>query len=183
MINSATYAESGKTLFADSDFIVTDMQLMGDTLYALVCDVKTGPTSGGYGSNHSRGALIEIASNGTVKVVGLHENKLNTGAIVGGESVENANRIYMLNNTQTDLIGNKFVGPRKFIAIKPKKLVIADAGAIKVGTDPGTDEKKLKKRIITVNLEDNFNFESIIDCKEKSFNGSFSSGFAYAGEF
>ena len=188
LINSATYEESGKKLFADSDFIVTDMQLMGDTLYALVCDVKTGPTSGGYGSNHSRGALIEIASNGTVKVVGLHDKKLNTASIkVDGESgyntIENANKIYMLNDTQTELIGSNFVGPRKFIAIKPKKLVIADAGAIKVGTDVSKDEKELKKRIITVNLEDNFNFESIIDCKDKSFSGSFSSGYAYAGEF
>ena len=182
LFDSSTYRDGSAELFKGFDFVVTDMQVVDGSLYALLFDNTEGPTCSGYGSNHSRGALIEISSNGAVKVVGLHDNKLNSGAIVNNGSVEDANRIYMLNNTQTDLIGSKFLGPRKFIAIKPKKLVIADAGAIKVGTDASTDKKELKKRIITVNIEGNISFESVKECQDDMFAGGFSSGYAYSSE-
>lgn len=58
--------------------------------------------------------------------------------------------------------GTYFYGPMGFVAVMPKKLVIADSGYAMNAADDGTDNVKLSKksRIVTINLETEA-FESV----------------------
>lgn len=117
--------EFGKADTGMDNYYITDAEVTDGNLYITYIDMATGAKS--EGGDHSRGGLLKI--NLSTKSV----HKLN---IVSANYCNNAN------------CGSYLIGPRKILAIKPKKLIIADDGAVIEETGAST-----KKRIISVDLE------------------------------
>ena len=122
---------------------ITDIAILYDgTVYVLVSNV--GNTEGGSGDSfmynsyqnnimYSRGALLKIQSTSsgfevvdTLGWTGSSRQIAPVGdAIYGGESLKPLTA-YIPSLSENS---NKFYGPRRFVAIKPKEIAIADCGA------------------------------------------------------
>lgn len=151
---------------------ITDVAILYDgTVYVLVSNV--GYLSGDSGdlfkyyydqSNtmYSRGALLKIQSTSSgfevvdtlgwtgssrlIKPVGEAELEVNTTAILQPLTA------YIPSVSEKS---NKFYGPRRFVAIKPKKIAIADCGAnfVMPNRDKGQNGKMFAhNRVVTVSL-------------------------------
>ena len=127
--------------------LISDMQIIGDTLYALIyeCDEKLIST-GGF----------------------LLEKKLNDGKLSNNILYETTAKD---NEKITLLEDNKLYGPIKFIARKQDELVIADSTV--VGEKTGQDRIN---RSVSIKLEDNIIF-SQVKFNEILFNGVIDSGY------
>lgn len=130
-----------------SNAAITDMVLQDGYLYVLFRDqyIDTQASTGaGVGdvtkewTSYSRGALIKMSQNLTS--VGLYRDTTSEGEILFTYEEEPTYNAYFY---QSDI--NSFVGPQKFIAIKPKKLVIADDGLFFYEEETGEAEVTLKK--------------------------------------
>ena len=98
----------------------------------------------------SRGAVIEIdpETDAFSRKLGWYDNP--TRKIISKNSNE---RVPVYSPETTDST-QYFYGPQRFVALKPKRLVILDSGAcIYVDNDVGTATEKLVNRIVEVNLE------------------------------
>ncbi len=129
---------------SSSNYKVTDLQILGSNLYALVCD------TGGYSSDnttfdtiYSRGALVKIDTN----TMQFSRNDV-FGLFTNQNIDENTAEIVQASNS-ADLL-TTFTGPRRFIARKPEELVIADDGVVK----DENDDYKLKDRVVVFDLKD-----------------------------
>ena len=151
---------------------ITDVAILYDgTVYVLVSNV--GNTEGGSGDSfnynynesntmYSRGALLKIQSTSsgfevvdTLGWTGSSRQIAPVGdAIYGGESLKPLTA-YIPSLSENS---NKFYGPRRFVAIKPKEIAIADCGANFVMPKNTTDGIKTNgkmfdhNRVVTVSL-------------------------------
>lgn len=148
---------------------ITDVAILYDgTVYVLVSNV--GNSSGDSGDSfiynynqsntmYSRGALLKIQSTDsgfevvdTLGWTGSSRQIAPVGdAIYGGESLKPLTA-YIPSFSEKS---NKFYGPRRFVAIKPKEIAIADCGANFVM--PNCDKQQRGKmfaqnRVVTVSL-------------------------------
>lgn len=151
---------------------ITDVAILYDgTVYVLVSNV--GNKEGDFGDSfnyyydksntmYSRGALLKIQSTSSgfevvdtlgwtgssrlIKPVGEAELEVNTTAILQPLTA------YIPSVSEKS---NKFYGPRRFVAIKPKKIAIADCGAnfVMPNRDKGQNGKMFAhNRVVTVSL-------------------------------
>lgn len=98
----------------------------------------------------SRGAVIEIdpETDAFSRKLGWYDNP--TRKIIS----KNSNERVPVYSPETTSSNQYFYGPQRFVALRPKKLVILDSGAcIYVDNDVGTATEKLVNRIVEVNLE------------------------------
>lgn len=98
----------------------------------------------------SRGAIIEIdpETDAFSRKLGWYDNP--TRKIIS----KNSNERVPVYSPETTSSNQYFYGPQRFVALRPKKLVILDSGAcIYVDNDVGTATEKLVNRIVEVNLE------------------------------
>lgn len=148
---------------------ITDVAILYDgTVYVLVSNL--GNTEGDFGDSfnyyydksntmYSRGALLKIQSTSSgfevVDTLGWTGSsrliKPVGDAIYGGESLKPLTA-YIPSFSEKS---NKFYGPRRFVAIKPKEIAIADCGANFVM--PNCDKQQRGKmfaqnRVVTVSL-------------------------------
>ena len=148
---------------------ITDVAILYDgTVYVLVLNV--GNSSGDFGGSfnyeynkgntmYSRGALLKIQSTSSgfevVDTLGWtgssRQIKPVGDAIYGGESLKPLTA-YIPSLSENS---KKFYGPRRFVAIKPKEIAIADCGANFVM--PNCNERQNGKRfdhnrVVTVSL-------------------------------
>lgn len=150
---------------------ITDIAILYDgTVYVLVSNV--GNTEGDFGDSfnyyydksntmYSRGALLKIQSTSSgfevVDTLGWTGSSRQIApdpvrdAIYGGESLKPLTA-YIPSFSEKS---NKFYGPRRFVAIKPKEIAIADCGANFVM--PNCDKQQRGKmfaqnRVVTVSL-------------------------------
>lgn len=171
---------------------ITDVAILYDgTVYVLVSNV--GYLSGDSGdlfkyyydqSNtmYSRGALLKIQSTDsgfevvdTLGWTGSSRQIAPVGdAIYGGKGLKSLTA-YIPSLSENS---NKFYGPRRFVAIKPKEIAIADCGANFVM--PNRDKYQKGKmfahnRVLTVNLS-NFAIRNVTELKNINFSGLTLSG-------
>ena len=143
--NTLKFVSSKDITYADTNIpsiTATDMELAGDDLFILVLDDSKNKKQGDINdSNVSRGGLLRVNPS-TLDFV----SKLGVAPEHYCRNDEDAQKY--------------FVGPRKFVAIKPKKLVIADGGCISDTDDVYISDINLRKRIITVDIE-KFAFDKI----------------------
>ena len=126
---------------------ITDMQVMYDgNLYVLVrdycqdnnhyCSFETNDISTGEYWAYSRGAIIKYSTAGNVlnmeKILGWTKNPkvmtLPSGLIPNLESYYFACKKLNAYIPEVGDFSNSFLGPMRFIAVKPKELVVADFG-------------------------------------------------------
>ena len=154
---------------------ITDVAILYDgTVYALVSNVGSDTEASGYfedkffdpsgGTFCSRGALVKIEGTDSgfrvVDVLGWTDSsrKINPGdgTLSMTDNTTPLQPITAYNPSLSESNG-KFYGPRRFVAIKPKEIAIADCGANFVMPDK-TSGKKGKmfehNRVVTVNLYD-----------------------------
>lgn len=173
-------------------FEITDMQVMYDgNLYVLVrdycqdstnhyCSFETENYDTGEYSAYSRGAIIKYSTAGNVlnmeKILGWTKNPkvmtLPSGLIPVNPDIPICKKL----NAYIPEVGdfsNSFLGPMRFIAVKPKELVVADFG---VNVWLADDKKKINggmkfhSRAVSVDLASfaitdiceftNFNFDN-----------------------
>lgn len=139
---------------------ITDIQISGNYMYVLISNV-----SGGY---YSRGCVVKILINDDGSLV--YKSKLGWYDQTGLKYDP-----YFEGNVETpESFKNKyFAGPIKFIAIKPKELVIADDGGYyyKTGPDAVTDSRAGNiNRVVTVDLNDFSKIKSSTDLVNAEFN-------------
>ena len=151
---------------------ITDIAILYDgTVYVLVSNVGNSLGDSGdsfiYNYNqsntmYSRGALLKIQSTSsgfevvdTLGWTGSSRQIAPVGdAIYGGESLKPLTA-YIPSLSENS---NKFYGPRRFVAIKPKEIAIADCGANFVMPENTTDGIKTNgkmfdhNRVVTVSL-------------------------------
>ena len=148
---------------------ITDIAILYDgTVYVLVLNV--GNSSGDFGGSfnyeynkgntmYSRGALLKIrgTSSGfevvdTLGWTGSSRQIKPVGdAIYGGESLKPL-EAYIPSLSENS---KKFYGPRRFVAIKPKEIAIADCGAnfVMPNCNEGQNGKRFDhNRVVTVSL-------------------------------
>lgn len=148
---------------------ITDVAILYDgTVYVLVSNL--GNTEGDFGDSfiynynqsnimYSRGALLKIQSTSsgfevvdTLGWTGSSRQIAPVGdAIYGGESLKPLTA-YIPSFSEKS---NKFYGPRRFVAIKPKEIAIADCGANFVMPNCNEGQKGnmfAHNRVVTVSL-------------------------------
>ena len=163
---------------------ITDMQVMYDgNLYVLVRDYTQDSSShytGEYWA-YSRGAIIKYSTAGNVlnmeKILGWTKNPkvmtLPSGLIPNLESYYFACKKLNAYIPEVGDFSNSFLGPMRFIAVKPKELVVADFG---INVWLADDKKKINggmkfhSRAVSVDLASfaitdiceftNFNFDN-----------------------
>ena len=151
-----------ETTDLSSEFAISDMQLMdgddGTEIYVLIRDA----TLHRYDENFQRGALLKYTVENGGKI---------TPSTIGGEyaygwnsEYENSASEWCSSGESNYDVWEKFFIPRKFIAIKPKKLVIADEGFCSVGVTKYYDED------YNVVLEPVENGYSDIEYVDESYN-------------
>ena len=184
---------------------ITDVAILYDgTVYVLVSNL--GNTEGDFGDSfnyyydksntmYSRGALLKIQSTDSgfevvdtlgwtgssrlIKPVGEAEWEVNTTAILQPLTA------YIPSFSEKS---NKFYGPRRFVAIKPKEIAIADCGANFVM--PNCNKKLYGKRfdhnrVVTVSLS-SFAISVVTELKKIKFSNltldgsGISGGYIYA---
>lgn len=178
---------------------ITDVAILYDgTVYVLVSNV--GNSSGDskdsfkyyYDQNntmYSRGALLKIQSTSsgfevvdTLGWTGSSRPVKPVGdAIYGGESLKPLTA-YIPSLSENS---NKFYGPRRFVAIKPKAIAIADCGANFVM--PNHDKQQKGKmfahnRVVTVSLS-NFAISNVTELKNIKFSDLTISGTGTSGGY
>ena len=178
----------------------SDLIYQDGSIYILVRDVI--PSDGDVVNNqtYSRGALIIYNTLlGTTKTIGYAPSTELTefkAAITG----DNVNPLYKDSyhnelftydftaqtgysftiNAPYDSESSYFVGPEKFIAIKPKKLVIADTG-LAFYTDSDLIYKKKVNRVVEIDLESLSMENADITLVENEFNPEYAHVFIGSG--
>lgn len=166
---------------------ITDIMIHYDgTVYVLVSNV--GNTAGDSGDSfnyeynqsntmYSRGALLKIQSTDSgfevVDTLGWTDSLRSIAPV--GDAIYNGTALQPLKAYIPSLSenGNKFYGPRRFVAIKPKEVAIADCGANFVM--PNVTNKTYGKmfahnRVVTVSLS-NFAISNVTELKNINFSG------------
>ena len=178
---------------------ITDVAILYDgTVYVLVSNV--GYLSGDSGdlfkyyydqSNtmYSRGALLKIQSTSSgfevVETLGWTDSWRSIASV--GDATYSGTDLQPLTAYIPSLSesGNKFYGPRRFVAIKPKAIAIADCGANFVM--PNHDEQQKGKmfahnRVVTVSLS-NFAISNVTELKNIKFSDLTISGTGTSGGY
>ncbi len=172
---------------------ITDIAILYDgTVYVLVSNV--GNTEGDSGDSfnyeynqsntmYSRGALLKIQSTDSgfevVDTLGWTGSSRQIAPVGNAEytysgTFSTVSKLDPLTAYIPSLSesGNKFYGPRRFVAIKPKEIAIADCGANFVM--PNHDEQQRGKmfahnRVLTVNLS-NFAISDVTELRNINFS-------------
>lgn len=178
---------------------ITDIAILYDgTVYVLVSNVGNSLGDSGdsfiYNYNqsntmYSRGALLKIQSTDSgfevVETLGW-TNSWRSIASVGDATYSGTDlqplTAYIPSLSES---GNKFYGPRRFVAIKPKAIAIADCGANFVM--PNHDEQQKGKmfahnRVVTVSLS-NFAISNVTELKNIKFSDLTISGTGTSGGY
>lgn len=178
---------------------ITDVAILYDgTVYVLVSNIGNVPEDSGdtlyynydkTNTMYSRGALLKIQSTSSgfevVDTLGWTGSSRPIDpvgdAIYGGESLKSLTA-YIPSLSES---GNKFYGPRRFVAIKPKAIAIADCGANFVM--PNHDEQQKGKmfahnRVVTVSLS-NFAISNVTELKNIKFSDLTISGTGTSGGY
>lgn len=165
---------------------ITDVAILYDgTVYVLVSNV--GNSSGDSGDSfkyyydqsntmYSRGALLKIQSTSsgfevvdTLGWTGSSRQIAPVGeAVVGGKGLKSLTA-YIPSFSEKS---NKFYGPRRFVAIKPKEIAIADCGAnfVMPNCKEGLYGKRFDhNRVVTVSLS-NFAISVVTELKKIKFS-------------
>ena len=166
---------------------ITDIAILYDgTVYVLVSNV--GNTAGDFEDSfkyeydqsntmYSRGALLKIQSTDSgfevVGTLGWTDSFRSIAPV--GDAVYGGNTLQPLTAYIPSLSenSNKFYGPRRFVAIRPKEIAIADCGANFVM--PNLTKKTYGKmfahnRVLTVNLS-NFAISNVTKLENINFSG------------
>ena len=178
---------------------ITDVAILYDgTVYVLVSNV--GNSSGDSGDSfiynynqsntmYSRGALLKIQSTSSgfevVETLGWTDSWRSIASV--GDATYSGTDLQPLTAYIPSLSesGNKFYGPRRFVAIKPKAIAIADCGANFVM--PNHDEQQKGKmfahnRVVTVSLS-NFAISNVTELKNIKFSDLTISGTGTSGGY
>lgn len=186
---------------------ITDIAILYDgTVYVLVSNV--GNTEGDFGDSfnyyydksntmYSRGALLKIQSTSSgfevVDTLGWTGSSRQIAPVGNAEWVETTTAklqsltAYIPSFSEKS---NKFYGPRRFVAIKPKEIAIADCGAnfVMPNCNKGLYGKRFDhNRVVTVSLS-SFAISVVTELKNIKFsdltlNGSGTSGgYIYADD-
>lgn len=178
---------------------ITDIAILYDgTVYVLVSNV--GNTEGDSGDSfiynynesntmYSRGALLKIQSTDSgfevVETLGWTDSWRSIASV--GDATYSGTDLQPLTAYIPSLSesGNKFYGPRRFVAIKPKAIAIADCGANFVM--PNHDEQQKGKmfahnRVVTVSLS-NFAISNVTELKNIKFSDLTISGTGTSGGY
>ena len=178
---------------------ITDIAILYDgTVYVLVSNV--GNSSGDSGDSfnynyalsntmYSRGALLKIQSTSSgfevVDTLGWTDSWRSIASV--GDATYSGTDLQPLTAYIPSLSesGNKFYGPRRFVAIKPKAIAIADCGANFVM--PNHDEQQKGKmfahnRVVTVSLS-NFAISNVTELKNIKFSDLTISGTGTSGGY
>ncbi|WP_297647071.1 hypothetical protein [uncultured Treponema sp.] len=166
---------------------ITDIAILYDgTVYVLVSNV--GNTAGDFEDSfkyeydqsntmYSRGALLKIQSTDSgfevVDTLGWTDSSRTIAPV--GDAIYNGKALSSLTAYIPSLSenSNKFYGPRRFVAIRPKEIAIADCGANFVM--PNLTKKTYGKmfahnRVLTVNLS-NFAISNVTKLENINFSG------------
>lgn len=178
---------------------ITDVAILYDgTVYVLVSNV--GNSSGDSGDSfiynynqsntmYSRGALLKIQSTSSgfevVDTLGWTDSWRSIASV--GDATYSGTDLQPFTAYIPSLSesGNKFYGPRRFVAIKPKAIAIADCGANFVM--PNHDEQQKGKmfahnRVVTVSLS-NFAISNVTELKNIKFSDLTISGTGTSGGY
>ena len=171
---------------------ITDIAILYDgTVYVLVSNV--GNSSGDSGDSfnyeynqsntmYSRGALLKIQSTSSgfevVDTLGWTGSSRPIAPV--GDAIYNGKSLKSLIAYIPSLSenSNKFYGPRRFVAIKPKEIAIADSGANFVMpnvTNQTYGKMFAHNRVVTVSLS-NFAISNVTKLKNINFSGLTLSG-------
>lgn len=171
---------------------ITDIAILYDgTVYVLVSNV--GNTEGDSGDSfnyeynqsntmYSRGALLKIQSTSSgfevVDTLGWTGSSRPIAPV--GDAIYNGKSLKSLIAYIPSLSenSNKFYGPRRFVAIKPKEIAIADSGANFVMpnvTNQTYGKMFAHNRVVTVSLS-NFAISNVTKLKNINFSGLTLSG-------
>lgn len=154
---------------------ITDMLYQDGAVYILL---NESPSYNDENSTYSRGAVIKYdISSGNIKTVGWTEGKVTNDVKTGAKAGQYGNQLYENRGVESDFvpyvydfgsngggmdysfnapydnIDSVFSGPQKFVAIKPKKLVVADSGVAFYTDDEGVLKYKDVNRVVYVDLE------------------------------
>lgn len=178
---------------------ITDIAILYDgTVYVLVSNVGNSEGDSGdsfiYNYNqsntmYSRGALLKIQSTDSgfevVETLGWTDSWRSIASV--GDATYSGTDLQPLTAYIPSLSesGNKFYGPRRFVAIKPKEIAIADCGANFVM--PNHDEQQKGKmfahnRVVTVSLS-NFAISNVTELKNIKFSDLTISGTGTSGGY
>ena len=178
---------------------ITDIAILYDgTVYVLVSNV--GNTEGGSGDSfnynynesntmYSRGALLKIQSTSsgfevvdTLGWTGSSRQIAPVGdAIYGGESLKPLTA-YIPSLSENS---KKFYGPRRFVAIKPKEIAIADCGAnfVMPNCNKSQNGKRFDhNRVVTVSLS-SFAISVVTELKNIKFSNLTLDGSGISGGY
>lgn len=179
--------------------VITDVAILYDgTVYVLVSNVGNSEGDSGdsfiYNYNqsntmYSRGALLKIQSTDSgfevVEPLGWKDSWRSIASV--GDATYSGTDLQPLTAYIPSLSesGNKFYGPRRFVAIKPKEIAIADCGANFVM--PNRDEQQKGKmfahnRVVTVSLS-NFAISNVTELKNIKFSDLTISGTGTSGGY
>ena len=178
---------------------ITDVAILYDgTVYVLVSNVGNSEGDSGdsfiYNYNqsntmYSRGALLKIQSTDSgfevVEPLGWKDSWRSIASV--GDATYSGTDLQPLTAYIPSLSekSNKFYGPRRFVAIKPKEIAIADCGANFVM--PNRDEQQKGKmfahnRVVTVSLS-NFAISNVTELKNIKFSDLTISGTGTSGGY
>ena len=176
---------------------ITDVAILYDgTVYVLVSNVgnSSGDSEDSFNYNYalsntmySRGALLKIQSTSSgfevVDTLGWTDSWRSIASV--GDATYSGTDLQPLTAYIPSLSesGNKFYGPRRFVAIKPKAIAIADCGANFVM--PNHDEQQKGKmfahnRVVTVSLS-NFAISGATELRNIKFSDLTLSGSGTSG--
>lgn len=177
---------------------ITDMLYQDGAVYILL---NESPSYNDENSTYSRGAVIKYdISSGNIKTVGWTEGKVTKDVKTGAKAGQYGNQLYESYSDVDDLstgvpfvydfagsngggmdysfyapyddVDSVFSGPQKFIAIKPKKLVIADSGVAFYTDSDGVLKYKDVSRVVYVDLE-SLSITESTDIKDVNFCSSY----------
>ncbi|WP_443977007.1 hypothetical protein [Treponema succinifaciens] len=178
---------------------ITDIAILYDgTVYVLVSNIGDVPEDSGdtlyynydkTNTMYSRGALLKIQSTDSgfevVETLGWTDSWRSIASV--GDATYSGTDLQPLTAYIPSLSesGNKFYGPRRFVAIKPKAIAIADCGANFVM--PNHDEQQKGKmfahnRVVTVSLS-NFAISNVTELKNIKFSDLTISGTGTSGGY
>lgn len=183
---------------------ITDIAILYDgTVYVLVSNL--GNTEGDFGDSfnyyydksntmYSRGALLKIQSTSSgfevVDTLGWTNSSRSIDPVGNPSYTDNNGNTANLKPLEAYIpslseSSNKFYGPRRFVAIKPKEIAIADCGANFVM--PNHDEQQKGKmfahnRVVTVSLS-NFAISGATELRNIKFSDLTFSGSGISGGY
>lgn len=178
---------------------ITDIAILYDgTVYVLVSNVGNAAGDSGDSFNYeynqsntmySRGALLKIQSTDSgfevVDTLGWTGSSRPIAPV--GDAIYNGKSLKSLTAYIPSLSenSNKFYGPRRFVAIKPKEIAIADSGANFVMpnvTNHTYGKMFAHNRVVTVSLS-NFAISNVTKLKNINFSGLTLSGSGISGGY